>query len=538
MDTSYYTMTSDYSTLAREAIIKLLEQRDVELKDRDAELKEKDVELKEKDAEIIRQSHRILELERIIFGRRSEKRLPENPNGWAGTLFDEEWAKEGSLAQVDALPLIKEIKQQAEQRRASHHASRPSRKGTTYATYVPKDIERQVTKIYPKDYDANRMVIIGHDRSEHLCLRPSSFYVKVEERVICRLKDAKPTDASVKIFEAPQRKQAVDCFADASLLADIITAKFAYHQPEFRQCARWKEYGVNIPTSTVNQWVHHTADALYQLYKLQVKQILQSPYLQVDETTVRVADHKGKTRKGYLWGVRDAMHSRGVFFHWKDGSRAGSVPEALFKGYHGALQSDGYEAYSRFEKVEGIVLLGCMAHLRRKFEHLVTDDKNAAHIVETIATLYELEENLKHKKAPPEEVEAERKAKAYPILKYLETYIQGVHEKYTRGEAMEKALRYAFAVWVRIGRYVQSGHFNIDNNLMEQAIRPVTLGRKNYLFCSNNEGAENNAIFYTFMECCREANIQPYNWLREILSKPLLDMTEQELIKLLPFNYK
>ena len=103
---------------------------------------------------------------------------------------------------------------------------------------------------------------------------------------------------------------------------------------------------------------------------------------------------------------------------------------------------------------------------------------------------------------------------------------------------MEKALRYAFAVWVRIGRYVQSGHFNIDNNLMEQAIRPVTLGRKNYLFCGNNEGAENNAIFYTFMACCREANIQPYNWLREILSKPLLDMTEQELIRLLPFNFK
>lgn len=159
MDTSYYTMTSDYSTLAREAIIKLLEQRDVELKDRDAELKEKD-------AEIIRQSHRILELERIIFGRRSEKRLPENPNGWAGTLFDEEWAKEGSLAQVDALPLIKEIKQQAEQRRVSHHASRPSRKGTTYATYVPKDIERQVTKIYPKDYDANRIIIISRKMFE------------------------------------------------------------------------------------------------------------------------------------------------------------------------------------------------------------------------------------------------------------------------------------------------------------------------------------------------------------------------------------
>lgn len=552
MDKTRCTITSDYHSLTREAVVKLLEQRDAELEQRDAELKNKDAELeqrdaelknkdaeleqreaelKNKDAELERKSRRILELERMVFGRRSEKRLPENASDWTGTLFDEQWAKEGSLAQVEALPIIKEIKQQAGQRRSSRCVSRPSRKGAAYASYVPENIERQVTEIYPKDYDAERMVIIGHDRSEHLCLRPSSFYVRVEDRVICRLKEARPTDAKVNILEASLKKQAVDCFADASLLAEIIIAKFAYHQPEYRQCERWKELGVNIPTSTINSWVHDAADALYPLYKLQARQILQSPYLQV-------ADRKGKTRKGYLWGVRDAMHSQGVFFHWKDGSRSGSVADELFKGYQGAIQSDGYEVYSRFENVQGIVLLGCMAHVRRKFEHLAADDKNAAHIIKTIATLYELEENLKHKKAPPEEVETERKIKAYPILKYLETYMLDVHKQYTPGEAMEKALRYAFAVWIRIGRYVQDGRFNIDNNLMEQAIRPITLGRKNYLFCGNNEGAENNAIFYTFMACCREADIEPYRWMKEVLSKPLLDMTEEELTKMLPSNFK
>lgn len=538
MDTTRCTITSDYHSLTREAIVKLLEQRDAELEQRDAELKNKDAELKNKDAELERKSRRILELERMVFGRRSEKRLPESASDWTGTLFDEQWAKEGSLAQVEALPIIKEIKQQARQRRSSHRVSRPSRKGTAYASYVPENIERQVTEIYPEGYDAERMVIIGHDRSEHLCLRPSSFYVRVEDRIICRLKEARPTDAKVDILEASLKKQAVDCFADASLLAEIITAKFAYHQPEYRQCERWKELGVNIPTSTVNSWVHDAADALYPLYKLQARQILQSSYLQVDEASVQVADRKGKTRKGYLWGVRDAMHSQGVFFHWKDGSRSGAVADELFKGYRGAIQSDGYEVYSRFENVQGIVLLGCMAHVRRKFEHLADDDKNAAHIIETIATLYELEENLKHKKAPPEEVEAERKARAYPILKYLETYMLDVHKQYTPGEAMEKALRYAFAVWIRIGRYVQDGRFNIDNNLMEQAIRPITLGRKNYLFCGNNEGAENNAIFYTFVACCREADIDPYKWMKEILSKPLSDMTEEELTKILPSNFK
>lgn len=206
MDTTRCTITSDYHSLTREAVVKLLEQRDAELEQRDAELKNKDAELKNKDAELERKSRRILELERMVFGRRSEKRLPENASDWTGTLFDEQWAKEGSLAQVEALPIIKEIKQQAGQRRASRRVSRPSRKSTTYASYVPENIERQVTEIYPKDYDAERMVIIGHDRSEHLCLRPSSFYVRVEDCVICRLKEARPTDAKVDIMEAPLKK--------------------------------------------------------------------------------------------------------------------------------------------------------------------------------------------------------------------------------------------------------------------------------------------------------------------------------------------
>ena len=542
----------DYRFLTREDVVSLLVQKDMELMRKDVELKQKetelvqknaeleqkDAELVQKDAELARKSRRILELERMVFGRRSEKRLPESADGWVGTLFDEQWAKEGSLLHAETLPIIDEIKQQAKRRREASRTTRPARKGRPYASYVPDGIERKVVVIYPEGYDAERMVVIGHDRTEHLCLRPPCFYVKVEDRVVCRQKDARPTDAKVGILEAPLQRQAVDCFADASLLAEIVTGKFAYHLPEYRQSARWKEHGINIPTSTINRWVHGAADALHPLYKLQVGLILQSPYLQVDETSVQVADRKGKTRKGYLWGVRDALHSRGVFFHWKEGSRSGAVPDELFKGYHGAIQSDGYEAYGRFENVQGIELLGCMAHVRRKFEHLAADDKNAAHIVDTIAALYELEENLRHGNAGHEQVLAERKSKAYPILKSLEAYFKEVHKQYLPNEAMEKALRYAFSVWIRISRYVQDGRFNIDNNLMEQAIRPITLGRKNYLFCGNNEGAENNAIFYTFMACCREARIEPYGWLRHVLAKPLLDMKEDELIKLLPINCK
>lgn len=179
-----------------------------------------------------------------------------------------------------------------------------------------------------------------------------------------------------------------------------------------------------------------------------------------------------------------------------------------------------------------------MAHVRRKFEALAADDKNAARILKLIGTLYELEENLKHKNAPPDEIKKERKDKAYPIITFIEAFMKDIFKEYTPGEAMYKAIKYAFAVWVRIGRYTLDGHFLIDNNLMEQSVRPITLGRKNYLFCGNNQGAEDNAIFYTFMACCRDAGIEPYAWLTDVLSRPLPDTPEEELVKLLPANYK
>jgi transposase len=195
------------------------------------------------------------------------------------------------------MPLIRDIQEEARVRRTPAAGKRPSQKGGRYAAYVPDDIERIETTVYPENYDEKSMAVIGYDRNERLFLRPSSFYVSVEKRAVCRPREAGPTDPGVSISEAPPRKQTVDCFVAASLLAEIITSKFAYHQPEYRQCARWKEHGISIPTSTVNGWVHRTADALYPLYRLQAGRILESPYIQVDETGVQVAD-----RRGYLWG--------------------------------------------------------------------------------------------------------------------------------------------------------------------------------------------------------------------------------------------
>ena len=160
MNTSNNKTAYNYHFLTREDVINLLEQKDMELKSKDVELKSKnieleqkdagikvkDVELKQKDAELARKSQRILELERMVFGRRSEKRLPESPNGWAGSFFDKDWAKEGKQLSGEIPTIIKEVEKQAKQRREASRNARSTRKGKTYASYVPNDIERVVLR--------------------------------------------------------------------------------------------------------------------------------------------------------------------------------------------------------------------------------------------------------------------------------------------------------------------------------------------------------------------------------------------------------
>ncbi|WP_249113357.1 hypothetical protein [Prevotella melaninogenica] len=202
MNTSNNKTTSNYHFLTREDFINLLEQKDmelksknvelkskdvelksknVELKQKDAELKQKDEELKQKDAELARKSQRILELERMVFGRRSEKRLPESPNGWAGSFFDKDWAKEGKQLSGEIPTIIKEVEKQAKQRREASCNARSTRKGKPYASYVPNDIERVVTEIYPDGYDENRVWLSSVTIRQNTCAYvPQAFMLRLK----------------------------------------------------------------------------------------------------------------------------------------------------------------------------------------------------------------------------------------------------------------------------------------------------------------------------------------------------------------------
>ena len=484
---------------------------------KEKELLLKDEQILVKEEELLRKNERILYLERQLFGRRSEKSLPDYPQAQL-SLFDSEQGLATLEQETPGMTtLIEDIKQKAEQR---HTASKSKTTAERRFYKIPATIERRETVIEPTYNGTNTLIKIGEDVSERLMLDPSKFWVERTVRPIYKVKaPTKEQTLSTTIIQASAKEVILPgCMAGESLLSQLIVDKFLYHLPEYRQAKRFKELGVEIPTSSINRWVHATADKLYPLYVAQMQRILSADYIQVDETTHSIIDGKGSARKGYIWVVRSVLFP-GVFFYYDKGSRSQEVVLKMLKDFKGALQTDGYAAYSIFEEKQGILPLGCMAHVRRKFETALVTTPQAKQALDYIALLYMLEENLKAEHADYEQIRREREEKAYPILQQMESWMKQTYNSCIPKSPLGKAISYAFGMWPRISRYCKEGYFNIDNNGVENSIRPITLGRKNYLFSGNDSGAEDNCVFYTLLGSCLQAGIEPHKWLTSTLEK-------------------
>lgn len=483
-----------------------------------------------KDEQIKRKNERILYLERQLFGRRSEKRLPDYCSAQLSLFDPEQGTQILEQESPELTSLIEEIKLKAEKRRTLKKARAISQK-RSYK--IPANIERRETIINPENVDTCNMTKIGEDVNELLMLEPSKFWVNRIVRPLYKMPE-EPHATSTTIVQAPIKPSILPgCMAGESLLSQIVIDKFLYHIPEYRQAIRFKELGVEITTSSINRWVHAIAEKLYPLYIAQMERVLSSNYIQVDETSHSVTDRPGSARKTYIWAVRSVM-SPAVFFHYDKGSRSQEVVLKMLKHYQGALQTDGYAAYSIYEQKQGVLPLGCMAHVRRKFENALATTPQAQKALDYIALLYMLEGNLKAEGADYEQIRKEREQKAYPILQQMESWMKKTYDSCTPKSPLGLAISYAFGMWPRISRYCKEGYFNIDNNGIENAIRPIKLGLKNYLFSANNSGAEDNCIFYTLIGSCLQAGIEPHQWLTATLEKiPLLD-TPIDWEKLLP----
>jgi hypothetical protein len=323
--------------------------------------------------------------------------------------------------------------------------------------------------------------------------------------------------------------------AGSSLLAHLLVSKYQDHLPFYRQIEIFRRQGLSLAPATINGWFTAGVDLLEPLYDTLRKRVLASDYIQIDESTIPVMDkdHPGATKKGYHWIVR-APEENSLYFHYDKGSRAQRVAADILKDFKGALQSDGYGAYELYEHKEDVLLLGCWAHARRKFEDALKNDSFRAGVaLEYIQLFYRLERQAQEEQLGKEQIKELRKTKALPLLLVFKQWLDKNYSQVLPKSLIGQAIAYTYHLYPRLVRYVMDGRYQIDNNGAENGIRPLALGRKNYLFCGNHEAAKRTAIIYSLLGTCKINNVNPTQWLTDVFNR-IADCKTSELGKLLP----
>ena len=238
--------------------------------------------------------------------------------------------------------------------------------------------------------------------------------------------------------------------------------------------------------------------------------------------------------KGYMWAVRNTL-TGDVYFHYDMGSRSGETARRLIGGYRGAVQTDGYEVYSSFDGTPVKMMIGCWAHVRRKFvEALDENKKYASEAIAYISKLYKIEEEMRGAGLNADAVKERRQKESYPIIQDFEKWMDSVANNFSPKSRMVNALIYTYSLLPRLSRYVLDGRYSIDNNGIENAIRPLALGRKNYLLCGNHDAAVRAAVVYSLFSCCKAVGIDTRTWLEDVLKRI---PSEPDLENLLPARW-
>lgn len=395
---------------------------------------------------------------------------------------------------------------------------------------LPEHLRREEILIEPRE-DITSLKKIGEQITEVLEWQPGELFVKK----YVRPKYAKSGGEGVLIGQLPSRPLE-KAMAAEGLLAQIVIDKYVDHLPLHRQMQRFERSGVKLPYSTLTDWVSATCTLIEPLYEALKNKVLATGYLMVDETPIKVLDKdkKGQTHRGYYWVYQSSVEKL-VFFDYQQG-RGREGPNGILENFQGYLQTDGYNAYEIFDKRSGITLLHCMAHARRMFhEALQNDEARSQYALEQIGELYSIERYCKEQALDAEAIRELRKEKSVLILHSLGEWMKEQYMEVTPKSPIGKALAYSIQRWDKLSLYTKDGRLNIDNNPVENSIRPVAVGRKNYLFAGSHEAAQRSAMLYSLLGTCKMHCIEPYQWLKSVLQR-IADHPISRIHELLPQN--
>jgi transposase len=395
---------------------------------------------------------------------------------------------------------------------------------------VEEVIEPEPVKAQPEAWRC-----IGQEVSEQLDYEPARFLRRrtIRKKYVHRTE----VDHAPVIAALPERLQDRSLPAPG-LIAQILVGKYCDHLPLYRQEQIFlSRHQVHLPRQTLARWVALAADWLKPIYENIRTGVLAGGYVQVDETPVDYLEPGyGRARQGYLW----TGHRPGgdVFYRWDTRRAAACLDHIIPVDFSGTLQCDGYAAYRSFANGRGdtIELAGCWAHVRRKFyEALEPSPRTAGWIVRQIQHLYRVEANLRAHKAGPQLRAAVRAHESRPIVARLKRVLIQLKAsgRHLPQSSLGTAMDYTLGQWRTLEVFLNDGRVEIDNNLVENAIRPTAIGKKNWLFIGQAEAGERSAIIYTVIESCRRRGLNPYTYLREVLTR-LPRMTNKQIPEVTP----
>jgi transposase len=468
-------------------------------------------------AMVIHLQHQVMQLQRMLFGRRSERVVPEDPNQML--IFGKIEPQEPSTSEEEDKSAEAEASEDHEEpapprRKTRHRGRRP----------LPSHLPRCIHDIHPPQEEltcpccGGGKTVFGQDVTEELEMIPAKFFVNryVRHKYAC-------SHCQGSVSQGPLPPRPIDKgIPGPGVLADLIASKFAEHLPLYRIQERYRRAGIDFSLSTFCDWVAHVAGMTSPIVEVLRKMVLSSRKVHTDDTPITVLDPNVEpvhSRRGYMW-VYVSEFGDVVFDYTNSHKRDG--PASFLREYRGYLQADAFSGYDGIYVGGLIIEVACWAHARRKFyETLAHYPTEAKRILELIGRLYAVESRAKKLKVSEERLLAWRQKFSRRRLEQLRRYLDQLSPQVLPKSPLGKAITYTLKNWKALNRYTEAPWLSIDNNLSERQIKQMVIGRKNWMFAGSENGARNAAILFSLIVSCKLAGVDPFAYLRDIL--PRLD---------------
>jgi transposase len=473
-----------------------------------------------------------------LFGRSSEQRHEPHPDQLPLFNGDDEHGA-GDSQQPDDTIVI-----------AAHARKKRGRKP------LPKDLPR-IDIIHDLSEDEKQCACgaqlsrFGEEVSEKLDYIPAQLRVErhIRYKYACKTCEGVEDDGpTVKIAPAPVQL-IPKSNSTAGLLAHIAVAKFADGLPLYRQQKIFDRLGIELSRAVMAKWMVQAAQRCAGLVDLLRSEIRSGPLINIDESPLQVLNEAGRanTSKSYMWVYRGGQLDRPVLLYEYQRTRSGKTALAFLNDYHGYIQSDDFAGYAHLDQKPDIVHLGCWAHARRKFVKVVQVRKKhrskrvspkslADEALDYIGNLYRIEKEALRRELDTAQIRQLRQERSKPLLAEFKDWLEAKKPLTPPKGLLGQAISYTLANWKKLIIYIQDGRLRPDNNLVENAIRPLVVGRKNWLFAGSPDGAKASATFFSLIESAKANSLEPYAYLCHIFKKLPLAQTDQDLKEMLPQN--